>query len=80
LLGILIGLEAENKKNTWNRTRKVKALPTEQKTELNALNIEFEDLKSKFDAIDDADDIPANLKPAMKEELNFKRLKPKAKN
>jgi hypothetical protein len=46
---------------------------------LNALNIEFEDLKSKFDAIDDADDIPANLKPA-KEELNFKRLKPKAKN
>jgi hypothetical protein len=38
---------------------------------LNALNIEFEDLKSKFDAIDDADDIPANLKPAMKEELKL---------
>jgi hypothetical protein len=42
---------------------------------LNALNIEFEDLKSKFDAIDDADDIPANLKPAMKEELQAAKTK-----
>jgi hypothetical protein len=44
---------------------------------LNALNIEFEDLKSKFDAIDDADDIPANLKPA-KEELKLQAAKTKS--
>ena len=62
-------LEAGNKKLLGTEIEKVKALPTELKTELNALNIEFESLKSKFDDIDDADDIPENLKPAMKEEI-----------
>lgn len=62
-------LEAGNKKLLGTEIEKVKALPTELKTELNALNVEFESLKSKFDDIDDADDIPDNLKPAMKEEI-----------
>lgn len=62
-------LEAGNKKLLGTEIEKVKALPTELKTELNALNVEFESLKSKFDDIDDADDVPDNLKPAMKEEI-----------
>jgi hypothetical protein len=68
-------LEAENKKLLGTEIEKAKALPTEQKTELNALNQEFEDLKSKFDDIDDADDIPENLKPAMKEEIKLQASK-----
>jgi len=64
-------LEAGNKKLLGTEIEKVKALPAELKTELNALNVEFESLKSKFDDIDDADDIPDNLKPAMKEEIKI---------
>jgi hypothetical protein len=64
-------LEAENKKLLGTEIEKVKALPSDVKTELNALNAEFESLKSKFDDIDDADDIPDNLKPAMKEEIKI---------
>lgn len=76
LLGIRADrLEAENKKLLGTELEKVKALPKEQKTELNALNIEFEDLKSKFDDIDEANDIPANLKPPMKEEIKLKASK-----
>ena len=68
-------LEAENKKLLGTEIEKAKALPTEQKTELNALNNEFEDLKTKFDDIDDADDIPENLKPALKEEIKLQASK-----
>jgi len=68
-------LEAENKKLLGTEIEKAKALPTEAKTELNALNNEFEDLKTKFDDIDDAEDIPANLKPAMKEEIKLQASK-----
>lgn len=68
-------LEAENKKLLGTEIEKVKALPTEAKTELNALNQEFDDLKTKFDDIDDADDIPENLKPAMKEEIRLQASK-----
>lgn len=68
-------LEAENKKLLGTEIEKAKALPTEAKTELNALNNEFEDLKTKFDDIDDADDIPDNLKPAMKEEIKLQATK-----
>jgi len=68
-------LEAENKKLLGTEIEKAKALPTEAKTELNALNGEFEDLKTKFDDIDDAEDIPANLKPAMKEEIKLQAAK-----
>jgi hypothetical protein len=68
-------LEAENKKLLGKEIEKAKALPADVKTELNALNAEFEDLKSKFDDIDDADDIPDNLKPAMKEEIKIKATK-----
>ncbi len=64
-------LEAGNKKLLGTEIEKVKALPAELKTELNALNVEFESLKSKFDDIDDADDIPDNLKPSMKEEIKI---------
>ena len=68
-------LEAENKKSLGTEIEKAKALPTEQKVELNALNSEFENLKTKFDDIDDADDIPENLKPAMKEEIKLQASK-----
>lgn len=68
-------LEAENKKLLGTEIEKVKALPSDVKTELNALNEEFESLKSKFDDIDDADDIPDNLKPAMKEEIRIQAAK-----
>lgn len=68
-------LEAENKKLLGTEIEKVKALPSDIKTELNALNEEFESLKSKFDDIDDADDIPDNLKPAMKEEIKIQAAK-----
>jgi len=68
-------LEAENKKLLGTEIEKAKALPTEAKTELNALNNEFEDLKTKFDDIDDADDIPDNLKPAIKEEIKLQASK-----
>jgi len=68
-------LEAENKKLLGTEIEKAKALPTEAKTELNALNNEYEDLKTKFDDIDDAEDIPANLKPAMKEEIRLQASK-----
>lgn len=68
-------LEADNKKLLGTEIEKVKALPSDVKTELNALNEEFESLKSKFDDIDDADDIPDNLKPAMKEEIKIQAAK-----
>jgi hypothetical protein len=68
-------LEAENKKLLGTEIEKAKALPTEQKSELNALNNEFEDLKTKFDNIDDAEDIPTNLKPALKEEIKLQASK-----
>jgi len=64
-------LESENKKLLGTEIEKAKTLPTETKTELNTLNAEFEDLKSKFDDIESDPDIPAGLKKSMAEEIKI---------
>jgi hypothetical protein len=58
--------------------KKPKALPTIE-TRLNTL-AKFEDLKSKFDNIDDADDILIIQTCCEGKKFDFKRLKPKKKN
>lgn len=64
-------LEAENKKLLGSEIEKAKSLPADAKTELNILNAEFEDLKSKFDDIESDPDIPSGLKKSMAEEIKI---------
>ena len=61
----------ENKTIVGTSLEKIKALPESIKTEINTINTDLDDIKSKYLDLSDNDAIPLDVKAAMGEELKL---------
>jgi hypothetical protein len=61
----------ENKTIVGTSLEKIKALPENIKTEINTINTDLDDIKSKYLDLTDNDAIPLDVKAAMGEELKL---------
>jgi hypothetical protein len=61
----------ENKSIAGTSLEKIKALPENIKTELNTLNTDLDDLKSKYLELSDNSELPVDVKKAMSHELEL---------
>lgn len=65
-------LLTENKKLLGGELEKLNALPMETKKELNALNSDFEDIKSKIENINEDDSLSPDVRKSMLDELKVR--------